>query len=187
MSDTENNEALVAEANQFREEFKRARESVQKIIVGQDRVVEGALTAILCGGNVLLEGLPGLGKTELVKTLSRALDLNFNRVQFTPDLMPADIIGTNVMTQTPEGGYAVQFRPGPIFTQLLLADEINRATPKTQAALLEPMQEGSVTVSGEGSRGDVLTEFCNASIRSRIVWEHCPKTSGKIFSMFSRR
>ncbi|MFW6163206.1 MAG: AAA family ATPase [Planctomycetota bacterium] len=140
--------ALIAEANQFREDFARVRAEVAKRIVGQERVVEGTLTAILCGGNVLLEGVPGLGKTELVKTLGRVLDLQFRRIQFTPDLMPADIIGTTVMTADPEGRYQFEFRPGPIFTQLLLADEINRATPKTQSALLETMQEQSVTTGG---------------------------------------
>jgi MoxR-like ATPase len=124
------------------------REEVGKIIVGQEAVVEGVLTALLCGGNVLLEGVPGLGKTELVKTLSKILDLDFKRVQFTPDLMPADIIGTNMIMSTPDGGHRVEFKRGPIFTQLLLADEINRATPKTQSALLETMQEGSVTTGG---------------------------------------
>jgi MoxR-like ATPase len=111
-------------------------------------VVEATLTAIFCGGNVLLEGVPGLGKTELVKALSRVLELDFRRIQFTPDLMPADIIGTRIMTTNAEGRYEFEFRPGPIFTQLLLADEINRATPKTQSALLETMQEGSVTTAG---------------------------------------
>ena len=140
--------ALTAEANQFREDFERIRAEVGKIIVGQERVVEGTITAIVCGGNVLLEGVPGLGKTELVKTLGRVLDLEFRRIQFTPDLMPADIIGTTVMTTGPDGRYTFEFRQGPIFTQLLLADEINRATPKTQAALLETMQEQSVTTGG---------------------------------------
>ena len=110
--------------------------------------MECAVTALLAGGNVLLEGVPGLGKTELVKTLGHVLDLEFRRIQFTPDLMPADIIGTNIMTAGPDGAYRFEFRRGPIFTQLLLADEINRATPKTQSALLETMQEGSVTTGG---------------------------------------
>jgi len=110
--------------------------------------VECAVTALLAGGNVLLEGVPGLGKTELVKTLGQVLELEFRRIQFTPDLMPADIIGTNIMTAGPDGAYRFEFRRGPIFTQLLLADEINRATPKTQSALLETMQEGSVTTGG---------------------------------------
>jgi MoxR-like ATPase len=139
---------LQAEATRFRENFQQLRDAVGQIIVGQQRVVEGALTAIIAGGNVLLEGVPGLGKTELVKTLARALDLEFRRIQFTPDLMPADIIGTNVMTTGPDGRYVFEFRRGPIFTQILLADEINRATPKTQSALLETMQEGSITAAG---------------------------------------
>ncbi len=117
--------------------------------MGQERVVEATLTAILCGGNVLLEGVPGLGKTELVKALSRVLQLDFSRIQFTPDLMPADVIGTNIMTSDSDGNYQFEFRKGPIFTQLLLADEINRATPKTQSALLETMQEGTVTTGGK--------------------------------------
>jgi MoxR-like ATPase len=140
--------SLQAEAQRFREDFQRLREAVGTIIVGQQRVIEGVLTAIIAGGNVLLEGVPGLGKTELVKALSRALELDFRRIQFTPDLMPADIVGTNVMNASSDGRYAFEFRKGPIFTQLLLADEINRATPKTQSALLETMQEGSVTAGG---------------------------------------
>jgi MoxR-like ATPase len=139
---------LQAEAQQFRTDFQKLREAVGTVIVGQQRVVEGVLTAVVAGGNVLLEGVPGLGKTELVKTLSKALALDFRRIQFTPDLMPADIVGTNVMTAGPDGRYNFEFRKGPIFTQLLLADEINRATPKTQSALLETMQEGSVTAAG---------------------------------------
>jgi MoxR-like ATPase len=143
---------LEAEARQFNQDFRRVQEEVAKVIVGQERVVEATLTTIVCGGNVLLEGVPGLGKTELVKTLSRALDLEFRRIQFTPDLMPADIIGTTVMTADPDGRYRFEFRHGPIFTQLLLADEINRATPKTQSALLEAMQEGSVTTGSTTHR-----------------------------------
>ena len=139
---------LQAEATRFREDFQKLRDAIGQVIVGQQRVVEGVLTAVIAGGNVLLEGVPGLGKTELVKTLARALDLDFRRIQFTPDLMPADIVGTNVMTTGPDGRYQFEFRKGPIFTQLLLADEINRATPKTQSALLETMQEGSVTAAG---------------------------------------
>ena len=139
---------LQSEAAQFKADLLAARNEVGKIIVGQQRVVETTLTAILAGGNVLLEGVPGLGKTELVKTLARVMDLDFNRIQFTPDLMPADIVGTNVMSTDGTGNYRFEFRRGPIFTQLLLADEINRATPKTQSALLETMQEGSVTAAG---------------------------------------
>ena len=139
---------LNAEADNFRNAWTRVRNEVGKVLVGQERVVEATLTALLCGGNVLLEGVPGLGKTELVKALSKALQLEFRRIQFTPDLMPADIIGTNIMTTDSMGRYQMEFRPGPIFTQLLLADEINRASPKTQSALLETMQEGTVTTGG---------------------------------------
>jgi MoxR-like ATPase len=146
MTDTQR---LQAEAEQCQATIAKIRAEVGKVIVGQERVVECTVTAILCGGNVLLEGVPGLGKTELVKTLSRVLDLDFRRIQFTPDLMPADVTGTNVMNADGRGGWAFEFKKGPIFTQLLLADEINRATPKTQSALLETMQEGSVTTSGE--------------------------------------
>ena len=149
MSVTTSPEELQTEADQFREEFQTIRDAVGQVIVGQEAVVEATLTAILCGGNVLLEGVPGLGKTELVKALSRVLELHFRRIQFTPDLMPADVIGTNIMTSDESGSYRFEFRQGPVFTQLLLADEINRATPKTQSALLETMQEGTVTVGGE--------------------------------------
>jgi MoxR-like ATPase len=142
-------QTLQAEAERFRNDFNRIRDEVAKVIVGQERVVEGTVTALIAGGNVLLEGVPGLGKTELVKTLARVSDLDFKRIQFTPDLMPADIIGTNIMTAEGDGTYRFEFRRGPIFTQLLLADEINRATPKTQSALLETMQEGSVTAAGK--------------------------------------
>ncbi|QDT35207.1 AAA family ATPase [Thalassoglobus polymorphus] len=144
----ENIAVLQAEANEFSNTFKAVREEIGKVIVGQERVVEAALTAIICGGNVLLEGVPGLGKTELIKAMSQVLDLEFRRIQFTPDLMPADIIGTNMMQPDEKGRYQFEFRKGPIFTQLLLADEINRATPKTQSALLETMQEGTVTTAG---------------------------------------
>ncbi len=143
-----NEATLKEEAAKFKADLELIRSEIGKVIVGQERVVDGTITAILCGGNVLLEGVPGLGKTELVKALGRALDLQFRRIQFTPDLMPADIIGTTIMTADPEGRYRFEFRRGPIFTQLLLADEINRATPKTQSALLETMQEGSVTTGG---------------------------------------
>ncbi len=147
--------ALKDEAQRFKEDLARIRAEVGKVIVGQERVVEAVLVALFCGGNVLLEGVPGLGKTELVKALSQVLDLEFRRIQFTPDLMPADIIGTNIMNTDAQGRYTFEFRKGPIFTQLLLADEINRATPKTQSALLETMQEHSVTTGGTTYR---LTE-----------------------------
>ena len=140
---------LQAETDQFRQDMQRVRQEVGKVIVGQDRVVEATLTALFCGGNVLLEGVPGLGKTELVKSLSATLELDFRRIQFTPDLMPADIVGTNIMSSDGSGAYHFEFRRGPIFTQMLLADEINRATPKTQSALLETMQERTVTTGGK--------------------------------------
>ncbi len=120
--------------------------------MGLSEIVDDTLTALIAGGHVLLEGVPGLGKTLLVRTLADALSLKFPRIQFTPDLMPADLIGTNVMLETPEGTRKFEFRRGPIFANLLLADEINRATPKTQSALLEAMQERSVTVAGTTHR-----------------------------------
>jgi MoxR-like ATPase len=141
-------EEQLTETAHFRDTFDRLRDSIARTIVGQSHVVEATLTALICGGNVLLEGVPGLGKTELAKAVSQVLALEFRRIQFTPDLMPADILGTNVMSTDDQGRYKVEFREGPIFTQLLLADEINRATPKTQSALLETMQEGTVTVAG---------------------------------------
>jgi MoxR-like ATPase len=119
------------------------------VIVGQDDIVEGTLTALIAGGHVLLEGVPGLGKTLLVRTLADALRLKFARIQFTPDLMPADLIGTNVVLETPDGNRRFEFQKGPVFANIVLADEINRATPKTQSALLEAMQEHHVTVAGQ--------------------------------------
>ena len=133
----------------FREAYTALRAEIGKVIVGHDAIVEGTLTAILAGGHVLLEGVPGLGKTLLVRTLSEVLDLPFNRIQFTPDLMPADILGTNLVVESPTGRREFQFQKGPIFAQIVLADEINRATPKTQSAMLEAMQEKSVTAGGE--------------------------------------
>ncbi|GAB4518470.1 MAG: MoxR family ATPase [Phycisphaerales bacterium] len=134
----------------FRRTFQAVKDEVQKVIVGHDAIVEGVLTAIFTGGNVLLEGVPGLGKTMLVRTLADVMDLEFSRIQFTPDLMPADIIGTNIVMEDPDTGRRrFEFQRGPIFAQLLLADEINRATPKSQSALLEAMQEKTVTVGGE--------------------------------------
>lgn len=133
---------------ELREEFKnmfdRLKREISKVIVGYEDIIEQVLITLFSGGHVLLEGLPGLGKTLMVKTLAEALDLTFSRIQFTPDLMPSDIIGTNIM----ERDRTFRFQPGPIFAQIVLADEINRATPKTQSALLEAMQEHSVTVSG---------------------------------------
>lgn len=151
---TEEPTVLQAEADHFKKVFNEVRSEVGRMIIGQERVVESTLYAMFCGGNVLLEGVPGLGKTELVKALSKVLELDFQRIQFTPDLMPADIIGTNIMNTDETGTYRFEFRKGPIFTQLLLADEINRASPKTQSALLETMQEGTVTAAGTQYRLD---------------------------------
>ena len=128
--------------------FEGLRAEVEKVIVGHREVITHVLTGMLAGGHVLLEGVPGLGKTLLIKTLSEGLDLSFSRIQFTPDLMPADIIGTNIIIEDADGRKHFQFQQGPIFAHILLADEINRATPKTQSALLEGMQESAVTVGG---------------------------------------
>jgi MoxR-like ATPase len=138
-----------AQIQQFRGAYAAVHAEISKVIVGQEAVVEGALIALFAGGHVLLEGVPGLGKTLLVRTLGEALDLSFSRIQFTPDLMPADILGTNIVMETPGGRREFQFQRGPIFAHLILADEINRATPKTQSALLEAMQEHQVTAGGE--------------------------------------
>jgi len=135
-------------AVKFRERYHQVKDEIGKVIVGHDEIVHGVLTCMMIGGHCLLEGAPGLGKTLLVNTLSRALNLQSNRIQFTPDLMPADILGTNMVVENPDGKREFQFQKGPIFTQICLADEINRATPKTQSAMLETMQEGTVTVAG---------------------------------------
>jgi len=142
-------EQVKEQVEEFRSGFTRLRDEIAKVIVGQGEIIEGTLTALIAGGHVLLEGVPGLGKTMLVRTLAEALHLKFQRIQFTPDLMPADVIGTNVVLETPEGGRKFEFQQGPIFSNLVLADEINRATPKTQSAMLEAMQERSVTVAGK--------------------------------------
>ena len=136
------------QAEEFRQRYKAIKDEVGKVIVGHDEIVHGVLTCMMIGGHCLLEGAPGLGKTLLVRTLAQALNLDFNRIQFTPDLMPADILGTNMVVEDQEGRRQFEFQKGPIFTQICLADEINRATPKTQAAMLETMQEGTVTVGG---------------------------------------
>lgn len=139
---------MQQQAEEFRSRYSAVRGEIGKVIVGHDDIVHGVLTCLFVGGHCLLEGVPGLGKTLLVRTLSQALSLDFNRIQFTPDLMPADILGTNLVVESPDGRKSFEFQRGPIFTQICLADEINRATPKTQSALLETMQEGTVTVSG---------------------------------------
>ena len=136
-----------AKAKEFKALFDRAKAEIGSVIVGNDALVEDLLICLFAGGHALLEGVPGLGKTLLIKTVGRCFGLDFSRVQFTPDLMPSDIIGTNFVVETAEGKQ-FRFEKGPIFSQILLADEINRATPKTQSALLEAMQELAVTVSG---------------------------------------
>ncbi|MCI0651864.1 MAG: AAA family ATPase [Planctomycetes bacterium] len=143
MSDFENRLA------QFRTDFRRLMDETHKIIVGQDEVIESALMGLFAGGHCLLEGVPGLGKTLLVKTLASILSLTYSRIQFTPDLMPADIIGTRIVMESEGGRRQFEFQRGPVFGQIILADEVNRATPKTQSALLEAMQEQSVTVGKE--------------------------------------
>ncbi|AYE87501.1 MULTISPECIES: AAA family ATPase [Sulfitobacter] len=140
---------LIARIEALTEKLGKAKQSITGRFVGQEQVVDLALTALLCGGHGLLIGLPGLGKTRLVETLSTVMGLHGNRVQFTPDLMPADILGSEVLDTAPDGSRAFRFIEGPIFCQLLMADEINRASPRTQSALLQAMQEKTVTVAGQ--------------------------------------
>jgi MoxR-like ATPase len=142
-------EDLVAGIEALEAKLAAARGSITKRFIGQEKVVDLTLSALLCGGHALLIGLPGLGKTRLVETLSTVMGLHGNRIQFTPDLMPADILGSEVLETAPDGKRAFRFVPGPIFCQLLMADEINRASPRTQSALLQAMQERKVTVAGE--------------------------------------
>src|SRR5689334_11492271 len=142
-------ESMQQQAEEFRQRYTAVKEQIGRVIVGHDDIVHGVLTAMFIGGHCLLEGVPGLGKTLLVRTLAEALDLSFSRIQFTPDLMPADVLGTNLIVEAGAPGEMsrrFEFQRGPIFAHVLLADEINRATPKTQSALLEAMQEQSVTV-----------------------------------------
>ena len=148
--------ALVdKQMDSFQREFKRVHHEISKVIVGYDEIIDDVLMTVLAKGHVILEGVPGLGKTKLVQTLSAALDLNFSRIQFTPDLMPADILGTNVVQENEQGDKFLDFQPGPIFANIILADEINRATPKTQSALLEAMQEKTVTVGKQTYKLDL--------------------------------
>ncbi len=134
--------------NRFSELMNNIFEQIKRDVIGQKDVIEETIIAMIAGGNVLLEGVPGVGKTRLVRSLGRVFDLPFSRIQFTPDLMPADVTGTNIIVQDENGNSTFQFQPGPIFSNIILADEINRATPKTQSALLEAMQEHKVTVMG---------------------------------------
>src|SRR5438477_9201501 len=137
---------MIDTIDEFKSEFQRVHQEISKVIVGYSDVIDDILMTILARGHALLEGVPGLGKTKLVQTLSDALHLKSARIQFTPDLMPADIVGTNVVRENEHGDKYLDFQPGPIFANVILADEINRATPKTQSALLEAMQEKTVTV-----------------------------------------
>lgn len=129
--------------------FDDVRQELRKVVVGHEELIEGIFIALICGGHCLLEGVPGLGKTLMVRCLGELLDLTFSRIQFTPDLMPADITGTNVLNEDANGRKVFEFQPGPVFANIVLADEINRATPKTQSALLEAMQDQSVTAGGK--------------------------------------
>ncbi len=138
---------IEASVASFTADLRRIKAEIGKMIVGQDAIVEGVLICLLGGGHALLEGVPGLGKTMLVRTMAETIHASFSRIQFTPDLMPADIVGTNVIVEDGHGGKRFEFQRGPIFANIILADEINRATPKTQSALLEAMSEGSVTVA----------------------------------------
>ncbi len=160
---------IEARAAEFRAQYARIRAEIGKAIVGHDEVVEGVLTAMFTGGNCLLEGVPGLGKTHLIRTLSQVLDLEFSRIQFTPDLMPADIVGTTIVVEAEGGRRDFQFRRGPVFAQLVLADEINRATPKTQSAMLEAMQEHRVTAGG--TTYDLPQPFCVLATQNPIEQE----------------
>jgi len=148
-SDPQTVEHVKAAADQFRKDYTAVRDQVAKAVVGHTNIVDGVLTCLFTSGHALLEGVPGLGKTLLVRSLASALRLDFGRIQFTPDLMPADITGTTIVRDSAERGREFVFQPGPIFAQLVLADEINRATPKTQSALLEAMQERRVTAGGQ--------------------------------------
>jgi MoxR-like ATPase len=142
-------ETMQKRAAEFTTRYNAVRDQLARVIVGHDEILHGVLTCLFVGGHCLLEGVPGLGKTLLVRSLAEALDLKFSRIQFTPDLMPADIIGTNMVMEDESGRRFFEFQQGPVFTQICLADEINRATPKTQSALLEAMQEKSVSVAGQ--------------------------------------
>ena len=145
---------MITEQNiqKFSVQCKNIFTQIERDVIGQKEIIEGTIIAMIAGGNVLLEGVPGVGKTRLVRTLGRVFSLPFSRIQFTPDLMPADVTGTNIIVKDENGNSSFKFQPGPIFSNIILADEINRATPKTQSALLEAMQEHTVTVMGTSRR-----------------------------------
>jgi len=156
-------------AARFKQVHDAIRAQIARVMVGQEDVIEGVLTALMAGGHVLLEGVPGLGKTLLISSLGRAVDLQFSRIQFTPDMMPADIIGTQVLMEVEGGGHEVQFQEGPLIANLVLADEINRATPKTQSALLQAMQERQISV---GRRTiDLAEPYCVMATQNPVEQE----------------
>lgn len=169
MKTTESSASAKAAATRFREVHEKVRTELHKAIVGQDAVIDSVLTALFAGGHVLLEGVPGIGKTLLVHSLGETLDLAFSRIQFTPDLMPSDVRGAEILVETQGGGHELRFQPGPIVSNLVLADEINRATPKTQSAMLEAMQERQVTI---GERTIKLDEpYCVMATQNPVEQE----------------
>ncbi len=175
---TNSNAADEGEVRALLDKIPRLRQEIGKVIIGQHEVIEELLTAFLAGGHCLLQGLPGLGKTLLIRTLSQAVDLTFARIQFTPDLMPSDIIGTEVLEEDHATGKRFfQFNKGPLFGQIVLADEINRTPPKTQSALLEAMQEGSVTYGGK-TYPSGATLFCVGHAKSHRTGRHLPVARG---------
>ena len=167
MFDPEN--SIEKNAQEFRIRYQAVKDEITKVIVGHDEIINGVLTCLFVGGHTLIEGVPGLGKTLLVRVLSQVLDLKFSRIQFTPDLMPADVIGTNMITEDSDGRRSFEFQRGPIFSQIVLADEINRTTPKTQSALLEAMQEQTVTVGG--IRHELVSPFLVLATQNPIDQE----------------
>lgn len=164
-----NNMNLESQIHEFRETFHQVKTEVQKRIVGQDQIVEGVLQCLIANGHALIEGIPGLGKTQLIRTLSETLNLSFKPIHFTPDMMPSDITGTTFLIDDEQGRKQFEFQQGPIFAQLILADEINRATPRTQSALLEAMQDRTVTV---GRTSHILEEpFCVLATQNPLEME----------------